>query len=158
MKKIGIILTFTFLLFMQSCNIISECEDIDCFTPPDPFQFELVDKLTGENLFTTGKFTSKDIKILNSTTKKPIEFRFIDKNNYNIIEMTSIGWKTAIVNYTIQIADKNIFEVYINSQRKTKGCCEYTEYKEIRIEQAAYELTENSRFYKIFIKTAAVGK
>ncbi|MCG8893905.1 hypothetical protein G1K97_07375 [Tenacibaculum finnmarkense] len=50
MKKIGIILTFTFLLFMQSCNIISECEDIDCFTPPDPFQFELVDKLTGENL------------------------------------------------------------------------------------------------------------
>lgn len=35
---------------MQSCNIISECEDIDCFTPPDPFQFELVDKLTGENL------------------------------------------------------------------------------------------------------------
>ena len=83
MKKTTTILTLIILIIIQSCKKKDDCEDLACFTPPSPFEFELVDKLTGENLFTNGTFNSNDIKVINFDDKSNVGFTFIDENDYN---------------------------------------------------------------------------
>ena len=148
--RIGIKIWMLILLILtQSCN--EECEDISCFTPPSPFEFELVDESSGENLFTNQTFDPNDILIINLDDQSHIDFLFIDEDEYNIIQINTIGWETEIVNYALQISSGIIFELYVNAQRLSGSCCNYTEYKEIRIENVAYELDKMSGVYKILI-------
>jgi hypothetical protein len=142
-------LALIFLIFTQSCD---ECEDTACFSPPSSFEFELVEKLTGENLFTNGTFDSNNIKIINLDNQSNVEFRFIDENDYNIIEINTIGWNTEIVNYSIQISSTSVFELFVNAERLDKNCCTYTEYKEIRIKNIDFELNKENGIYKILIE------
>lgn len=151
MKKITIILAIILLIFNQSCNKENETETIDCFTPPQGFQFELVDKSTGENLFTNGTFNSIDIKVINLFDQKNVEFNFIDENDYNIISIGSIGWKTEIVYYSIKISSKNIFNLYVNAETVNDKCI-ISKYNEIRIENSEFELNQESDIYKIFVE------
>lgn len=151
MKPIITFLTLIVLIFTQSCKD-DKCEDILCFTPPSPFEFELVDKLTGENLFTNGTFDSNDIGVINLDNQSNIEFTFIDENDYNIIRINTIGWKTEIVNYAIQISSESIFELFVNAERLNGNCCDYTEYQEIRIENVDFELNQENGIYKILIE------
>ncbi len=106
MKNTIKFLALFFLIFTQSCD---ECEDTSCFSPPSSFEFELVDKLTGENLFTNGTFDANDIKIINLDNQSNVEFIFIDENDYNIIGVNTIGWNTDIVNYSTQISTTSVF-------------------------------------------------
>ena len=137
------------LILTQSCN--QECEDILCFTPPSPFLFELVDESSRENLFTNQTFDPKDILIINLDDQSHIDFSFIDEDEYNIVQINTIGWETETVNYAIQISSESIFELYVNAQRLSGTCCNYTEYKEIGIQNAAYELDKMTGVYKILI-------
>lgn len=59
MKKIGLLLVLFTLLF-QNCNH-DDCGA--CFTPAQSFSFEILDKLSGENLFTNGTYDAVNIKI-----------------------------------------------------------------------------------------------
>jgi hypothetical protein len=151
MKKITTILAIIILIFTQSCKKKDDCEDISCFTPPNPFRFELVDKLTRENLFTNGTFNSSDIKVINLADQSAVEFRFIDENDYNIIQINTIGWKTEIVNYSIQISTVNIFNLYVNAERLDEDCCSFTRYKEIKIENSDFEINQTNGIYKILV-------
>ncbi len=152
MKKINTILAIIILILTQSCKKENECEGLDCFTPPSPFGFELVDKLTGENLFTNGTFNPNDIKVINLDDQSNLEFTFIDENDYNIIQINTIGWKTETVNYSINISNESVFELFVNAERLNGECCDYTEYKEIRIENSEFELNQNSGIYKILVE------
>lgn len=136
----------------QSCKVINECEDIACFTPPSPFEFELVEKLTGENLFTNSTFKSNDIKVVNLDDQSNVKFTFIDENDYNILQINIIGWKTEIVNYAIQIAEENIFNLYVEAKRLNENCCSFTRYNEIKIENSEFELNRTNEIYKIFVE------
>ncbi|MAJ50835.1 MAG: hypothetical protein CMB82_04370 [Flammeovirgaceae bacterium] len=149
MKNIIIIWIIIFLVSIQSCK--DECSDILCFTPPPPFEFELVDKLSGENLFTNKTFDPNDIKIINIENQSEVKFLFIKENQYNIIQLSNIGWENEIVHYIIKISSESIFELYVDAQRLNGDCCSYTEYKEIRIENVAFELQEINGVYRILI-------
>jgi len=133
MKKITAILAIIILILTQSCKKENACDDILCFTPPEPFGFELVDKLTGENLFTNGTYAPNDISVINLDDQSNVSFTFIDENDYNIIVINTIGWKTETVNYSIKISNESIFELFVNAERLNGDCCDYTEYKEIQI-------------------------
>jgi hypothetical protein len=150
MKKVNRILAITILLFTLSCSEKVACGE--CFTPPLPFQFELVDKLTGENLFSNGTFNSGDIEVLNIENQSNIEFAFIEENDYDMIVINTIGWKTEIVNYSIRVSSENIFELFVIAERLSGECCSYTEYTEIRIENSDFELDQDSGIYKIFVE------
>ena len=150
MKRGIKVLALIILIFTQSCK--DDCADILCFTPPSPFTFELVDKLSGENLFTNGTFNPNDIKVIDLEDQSNVEFTFIDENDYNIIRINTIGWQTEIVNYSLQISSESIFELFVNAERLNGNCCDYTNYKEIRIENADFELDQQSGIYKIRIE------
>jgi len=151
MKRGIKILTLMILIFIQSCKK-DECEGILCFTPPSPFEFELVDKLSKENLFTNGTYDPNDIRVINLDDQSNVEFTFIDENDYNVIRINTIGWETEIVNYSLIIASVSIFELFVNAERLSGNCCDYTEYEEIRIENAGFELNQDSGIYKILVE------
>ena len=151
MKREIIVLTLIILIFVQSCKD-NDCQDNLCFSPPSSFDFELVDKQTGENLFTNGTFDSKDISVINLDDQSYVGFTFLDENNYNIISINTIGWETEVTYYSIQISSESIFKLYVNAERLNENCCSYTEYKEIRIENSDFELNQDIGIYKILVE------
>jgi len=148
-KKLTLILVLI-LLGTQSCDD-NDCGDLLCFTPPEGFAFELVDKDSRENLFTNGSYNSDDIEVLNIKDNSRREFRFISENELNIIQIGSIGWENEIAEVVLKVGDLMILNLYVDSERVSENCCNFTKYNEIRIENAAYELDQQSGVYTILL-------
>jgi len=150
MRKKLILTAVLILLGMQAC-VDKDCEDLLCFTPPMPFAFELVDKESGENLFTNGSYDSDDIEVLNVNDNSRREFKFISENEFNIIQIGSIGWENEIAEVVLKVGDVTILNLYVDSERVSENCCNFTKYNEIRIDNAEYELDQQSGIYTILI-------
>ena len=151
MKKFPITLLLALVLFTQSCKD-DDCGDILCFTEPPPFEFELIDKTTGENLFTNGTFNPQDIKVINLADQRAVEFDFIFENDNNVIRIYTIGWQTETVNYTIQMSSEPLFELFVDAERLNTDCCSHTEYNEIRIENTEFQKEPSTGIYKILVE------
>ena len=150
MKKNNFILIL-FVIIFQGCKD-DHCDEILCFTPPESFRFEIVDKTRGENLFTNGTYESKNIKITdNLNNNETVEYTFISENNINLIQIGSIGWETEIVNLKIDISDNHIFNFYVHAERNTGNCCSFTEYKEITITNSEFEFDSQTGIYRILV-------
>ena len=150
MKKINLLLVLLVSIF-QSCKD-DDCNEL-CFTPPESFQFEIVDKTSGENLFTNGTYDAGNLTITNTlNNNEPVEFTFISENNINLIQIGSIGWETEIVNLKIDVSDSRIFDFYVDAERKMGDCCSYTEYNEITIGESEFELGAQTGIYKILVE------
>ncbi|MGI9530177.1 hypothetical protein [Lutimonas sp.] len=139
------------LIITQACDT-NDCEDVACFTPPRGFAFELVDAQTRENLFTNGTFDSDQIQVLNMDDNSKREFSFISEDDLNIIQIGSIGWETEIAEVVLKVGDKTILNLYVDCERLSRNCCSFTEYNEIRIENAEYELDQQSEVYTVLIQ------
>ncbi|HAF78877.1 MAG TPA: hypothetical protein DCG42_16325 [Maribacter sp.] len=83
---------------------------------------------------------------------EPIDFSFISENDINIIHISSIGWKTEIVNLEIHIANNHIFDFYVDAERKIEDCCSYTNYNEILVLNSEFELNNETGTYVIFME------
>lgn len=154
MKKINCVLLIL-IATLESCSD-DTCNDQLCFTPPKSFLFEIVDKTSGENLFTNGTYEPGDISITNITNDNdPVEFTFISENDIDLIQIGPIGWETEIVNLKIDISDDHIFTFYVDAERKMEACCAYTEYHETTIEESEFEIDSETGIYKIFTSTDA---
>ncbi|MDN3641457.1 hypothetical protein QWY87_02000 [Lutimonas halocynthiae] len=150
MRKKLLLIAVMILLSSQACDD-KDCEDVLCFTPPMPFAFELVDKDTGENLFTNGSYDSNDIEVLNVSDNSRREFVFISENDLNIIQIGSIGWDSEIAEVVLKVGDETILNLYVDSERISEDCCNFTKYNEIRIDNAEYELDQQRGIYTILI-------
>ncbi|MCW3788128.1 hypothetical protein [Plebeiibacterium sediminum] len=144
------------LLLILTVSILLGCKDDDCgecFTPPKNFIFEIVDKTSGENLFTNNTFDPENLTITNALkNNEPIDYMFISEDNINLIQIGSIGWETEIVNLNISISDQQIFSFYVDAERKMGECCSYTKYNEISVENSAFEYDTQTAIYKIFVE------
>ncbi|WP_297098894.1 hypothetical protein [uncultured Draconibacterium sp.] len=149
-----IYLVFIFAITAWSCenNDNNNCDGIDCFTPPSPFYFELVDKTSGENLFTTGVLNADDIKVINLDDQSNVDFDFIDENDANIIRIHTIGWETQIANYSIESSTEHLFTLYVDAEVINENCCAYTRYNEIGIDGLDFEQNEHSGVYQILVE------
>lgn len=148
MKKFNLLFILLTTIF-QSCNN-DDCGD--CFTPPEAFRFEIVDKTSGENLFTNGTYKPEQIQITNTSKNSKAEFTFISENNINLIQIGFIGWETEVVNLKIDILNTQIFNLYVDAERKKEDCCSYTEYKEISISDSEFEFDKQTGIYKILLE------
>jgi hypothetical protein len=150
MKKINLFLVLL-VFIIHSCKD-DKCNEL-CFTPPQNFQFEIVNKTSGENLFTNGTYEAGNLTITdNLNNNESLEFTFFSENNINLIQIGSIGWETEVVNLKVSISDNHIFDLYVDAERKTGDCCSYTEYNEITIGESEFELDTQSGIYKIFVE------
>ena len=145
-----------FLLILVVFNLLGcndeECNE-SCFTPPNNFAFEIIDKTSGENLFTNETYNPADISITDAlNNNESVAFNFISENNLNLIQVGSIGWETEIVDLKFEIADDRIFNLYIDAERLDGDCCSFTRYNEITISEAEYELDSQTGVYKILVE------
>lgn len=138
------------LLFILSCDN-DDCKDIACFTPPKGFVFEIVDKETGENLFTNGTYSPDQIQLLNTDDTSKKQFTFLDEDEINLISIGSIGWESEIEEVELIIAGESILILYVDSERVSENCCNFSRYNEIRIDYADYELNTQSGIYTVYI-------
>lgn len=149
MKKALKLIPILSLLLLQNCSL-NDCNQL-CFTPPNSFEFEFVDATSKENLFTNKTFNKRDIKVINLADNSNLEYSFIDENDYNILMIGGIGWKSEIVEFTIKVADKEILTLYVNAKRLNENCCSFTRFEEIRIENANYSIDTQKDIYTILI-------
>ncbi len=89
---------------------------------------------------------------MNTIDSSDIEFTFIDENNFNVIQVNSIGWKTETINILVKIFNDNIFNLYVNAERLNENCCSFTRYNEIRIENSEFEFDSEKGIYKILVE------
>ena len=152
MRKI----TFCWIILIVitfSCETDNESEcDKYCFTPPPSLRFELVDKLTNENLFSNETFDPYQIGIINLDNNKSVDYRFLDYENRNLISINSFGWQTEIINYSIRIDNDEIFTLYVDAERLIEDCCSFTKYNEISIENSEFGIDTINFVYKIFVE------
>lgn len=81
--KIFILCCLCFTLLMGSCD---KCKEINCSTGPPRFTLELVDKETGENVFTSGKYKAEDI-VLTDENQQTVYTQFVAENNLNVVNI-----------------------------------------------------------------------
>ena len=144
-------LSLLFLLFVLGCNN-DDCEDQDCFTPPNSFIFEIVDKESGENLFTNGTYTPEQIEVLNTEDNSKRNFGFLSEDEINLIGIGSIGWESEIADVVLKIGEEDILNLYVDAERVSENCCNFTKYNEIRIDNAEYELNQQNGIYTVYIE------
>lgn len=151
MKHLLKSLIILFAIVVSGCD--NDSKTIECFTPPSTFSFEIVDKYTGENLFTTGKYDDKKLTITDlSDSKNDVQFNFISENKENIITLRNVGWKTETINYSINVSGNSVFEFHVKANR-ISGDCSYTEFTDFSIRYATYEVDQSRGVYKILIDT-----
>lgn len=150
MRRINLIFIL-FAILVVGCKK-HKCVDYSCFSPPRYFQFDLVDKTTGENVFTNGTYTESDIEIINLLDSTIYDDFSFNEYATNWIEIRSIGWQSEIVNLSINILGNHIFNFYVDAIRKNEHCCSFTEYNEIKIDSANYEFNANTDSYTVYIE------
>ena len=140
------------LAFFQGCDNDNDCDDLLCFTPPSGFVFEIVDKASGENLFTNGTYTPEQIEVLNTDDNSKRTFGFLSEDDINLIVIASIGWETEVAKVVVKIAGEDILDLYVDAERVSENCCSFSKYNEIRIDNAEYTLDKQSDIYTIYIE------
>jgi hypothetical protein len=150
MKKTLKFIPFLLIILLQNCSL-NDCNQA-CFTPPNSFQFEFIGATTNENLFTNKTFNKSDITLINVADNTNVEFSFIDENDYNILSIGSIGWKTELVECSIKIADNEVLTLYVNAKRVNENCCSFTRFEEVRIENANFTFDDQKGIYTILVE------
>jgi hypothetical protein len=152
MKKIIWLIAVLLLVTFQSCTKYN-CEDVACFTPPQPFYFEFVDKTTGDDLFANGKLDSTQIEVFNSADTTNIEYNFIGTDTSNLVVIYGIGWEKdrTKVDVTMNVSGVDLFYLYLDSERMTDECCTYTQYHEVRIDSAEYKISPETGIYTVLL-------
>lgn len=140
---------FFVLISLSACKI-NECEDIDCFTPPPSFIFELVDKTTGENLFTTGVLDSSTIEVLDEDSNKTT-FSFITEDGINLLQLTEIGWNLGLHTYTVSVGTDVEFSITLEMEEKHENCCTFFNTLQFNVSTYEFEQSTTSGIYTIKI-------
>ncbi len=129
-------------IFILSCN---KCEDIDCFTPPLPIYFELIDSQTGENLIENGTFRENDILLINTSNNDEKQAFSTDSNKIEVAFWNGGG------TIAFLLKGEPRFNFSIRAESKTNGCCSFTEYSNQSLTNADYEEDESTDTYRVKI-------
>ena len=139
-----------FLLIFPTVLLFHSCKEKcgDCFTPPSPFVFEVVDSTSGANLFQNGTLNPDSLRVTDQDGKNVL-FTFLSENDIDLIRVNSIGWQSETVDYTFKYSNDTIFGLHVVAERLTQDCCSFTRYDEITISGAEYTYDTGSGIYTI---------
>lgn len=141
------ILKVALLLLLAACS--RDCEE--CFTPPSPFVFEIVDAQTGENLFTTGAYTPEQIKIVSEGGAANAGYSFLTENSKNLLQINGIGWKTETVSLWITASTDTLFSLRVSARRETVECCSFTQFTDVQIRWSDFAYNPETGIYLVSV-------
>jgi hypothetical protein len=149
MKTLASTLLFSIALLLTSCD---NCSDIDCTTPPAPFQFELVDATTGENLLSTEQISGSGLSLSDLNAQRSIRFEITDENGRMIITTNDIGWQTELLDIAFSLGGVTLFNFKVNAENVTEDCCNFTRYSDISVDGAESRVENSTGIYIISLQ------
>ena len=111
MKKIALLLLMVSIAVLDSsCD---KCRNIDCFTPPNEFRFQLLDKDSGEDLVANGTFSADEISVFSIADNEKHDLEFSTDGIDYIFSDFEIGLKTVTdnTNYDLRLNAKTALPV-----------------------------------------------
>jgi hypothetical protein len=135
---------------MQGCSIDDDCDN--CFTPPAPFVFDFLDKLTEENLFLTDTYQFDDLKIIDRSDDSEIIFDKYVLEDVYLIGFNTIGWESESVEYDFFFNDQLVLTMTVVAERVSEDCCTYTRFLEIEFEHSEFQFNSLEGVYKVFVE------
>lgn len=147
MQKPFTYLALLIIFSIQSCDS-NDCETVVC-APNSIFQFQLIDKNSGENLLTNGAYQISNLNILNTETENEVGFDFTPENAIVSVQTPN---NTETVNYTIQISSENLFQVAIEKERISGECCSGINFTSVEISNVDFQLNSQLGTYTILLE------
>lgn len=149
MKIKNIVLVLFTMQILLSCE---NCNEIDCFTPPNSYIIQLIDKETGNDLIAVDELDHAEIRLFNKTQSvyEEITIEAVDEQS-NFI-MINIAWNKGLNVYSMEIKDKEAFEITGHFERVYEDCCSFTKVHEFSIDNAEYQLDSNQYVYMVYIQ------
>jgi hypothetical protein len=121
------------LAFLSGCDKINKCQNIDCFTPPQPFIFNIVDASTGENVFAGGAFNKDDVEVYDENDRWE-NHMFDTYADSNYLVLPEIGWETKRTAYTIHLGEETEINLVLDMQERHENCCTFFSIEDFSIE------------------------
>ena len=150
--KIKVLVLFFIAGFAFNSCSVDNCE-VDCNSGPLVLNFELLNKATGENLFTNNTFDQADIQVFDiDNSNSSVEYVFINEDNRNIISLGPFGWGTNIANYVLKVGVRDIFTLKIDAEQKTEDCCSFVQINQLEIKNAEYSQNPETGIYEILVE------
>ncbi len=144
-----------FVLFISCCLLVSSCDLVkdcpECTTPPQVFSFDIVDEVSGENLFMNGTYDVSNFKIVNVLNQQELDFDLIEEDELGYIHVYSIGWQTEVVNCHFYYDNEELFTFYVDAVRKSEDCCSFTDYRAIELEGKEFDLDKTKGVYSVYM-------
>ncbi|GAB3332761.1 hypothetical protein GCM10027429_12490 [Marivirga atlantica] len=145
---------FLILVLQTSCSFFGEenCDDIACFTPPNPIYFQLYSNQSDFIASDTFQLSKLKVSPLSSDERLTLDTLVIEGNYY--LRAEEIGWQQGLHNYGFMYGDEDLFTFSIDSNQISEDCCAYTEYNEILITGADYEELDSDIIdlvYKVYL-------
>lgn len=147
-NKVVALLCLCFTLIIASCDK-NNCRDTLCSTGPPSFSLELVDKATGENVFTSGKYKAEDI-VLKDENQETVRTLLVAEDNLNIIGVTlpnTEGEKEL----KMRIGGEQEIIIRLNVRKGESKCCTNYFAESIKVENFTYEQSKETGIIEIKI-------
>ncbi len=141
---------FFISVLLFSCKSDDDCGEINCSLPYTEFTFDILDKLTGKNVFVENNYDPAALKLFNTDNlEEGIEFNFSDDDLY-LVQLDPIRSRLNIKNFTFQIADDILFLLEIETE-ENEGCCPDTYYSKVEIKSSEFRKNEDNGNHEILI-------
>ena len=134
------------LLLLNSCD---KCEDIACSTGPPNFTVELVDAVTGENLFTNGKYMPGNIKVTDELGQKVYSSFFAEYGRNSLL--ISVNSTEGDQKITLAVGDDLSIPIKVKVYKGTANCCTNYFVEDVAVQGYATDVVKENGIIKIKI-------
>lgn len=138
------------LLFLSGCS--SDDGGMLCETGPVDFNFEVVEKTTGEHVFETGRYSYEELSIENSQ-EEAVDFNFEPSRK---VFQVLLGWETKADTYLVALGEEFKFEIDFSLERSVgENGCSGTRVEKLEIKGAEAETNNTTGITTIFVEVQA---
>jgi len=139
-------IAFIFIFFL--INGCDRCAGIGCTTGPPSFVLEIVDAETGINVFTSGKYDSKDIEVTDRDNQTTYSI-FQAGADMNILRISPKSEK-GNQKFTLKVGNDLVIPIEVNVREGKGECC--TNYFEDGVTVTGYDYEKSKNTDRIIIK------
>jgi len=143
------LLLFSFYAF-SGCDKLNKCANIDCFTPPPYFIFNIVVAETGENVFASGLYSTDNIEV-NDENDKWVKHEFNIYSDSNFLALPEIGWTMGEAKYHIQLDDDTNIELLLNMEERNENCCTFFRVIEFDVLNYTFSISDTTEVIRVEI-------
>lgn len=144
--------TYFFVLLLISSLAFNGCDkcNVDCFTPPRWYIFDIVDTESEENVFLSGEYDQNDVSVTDEFGNW-VKHEFMAYGDTNLLSLAEIGWNTGRHQYTIALDAETEINFVLEMQQANENCCTFYRVIDFGVDEFEWYEVENSEVIRIII-------